>query len=532
MFRFLPIYATLALFVALLLPAACLKSPSAPTVQEPSTITLSTYRLAFTAINQQVRIDATVLDQDSRAIPDATVNWRSANRVIATVTDLGVVTATGGGTTQIIVTSGDATASATVTVEQAEDSIEITPLSITLTGVGQTGQFTAVVYDSGKRIIPDAVVGWTSSHPAIASVDAGGMVTAVSAGTAQVTASSGGESTSRPVYVETTQVPSRIVLNLSEATLSVVGQSLQLDAQVYDADGAAILDAQVAWTSSRTDVATVSANGLVIAVSNGTTRVTASSEDASAHATIHVVIGSTEPPPPPEPPPPSSDREVLIAFYYATGGPHWTNNTNWLSDEPIGEWYGVNANAVGRVTLLNLHENGLAAGLLPPVLGQLVNLQSLFLSDNKFTGNIPPEIGQLSNLTYMDLSGNQLMGEIPSEIGQLSNLRNLLLYDNRLTGVIPSEIGQLTKLAQLWLHDNRLSGGIPREIGNLADLRDLSLSRNAELAGPLPGSMTNLNLREIYLAETQLCAPSTDEFREWLDGIWGKQGVSFCEREP
>ena len=66
-------------------------------------------------------------------------------------------------------------------------------------------------------------------------------------------------------------MPSRIVLNLSEETLSAVDQSLQLDAKVYDADGAAILGAQVAWTSSRTDVATVSANGLVIAVSNGTT---------------------------------------------------------------------------------------------------------------------------------------------------------------------------------------------------------------------------------------------------------------------
>ena len=321
--------------VALLLPAACLKSPSAPPAQEPSTITLSTYSLVFTALNQRVRIDATVLDQDSKVISDATVNWRSANRDVATVTDRGVVTATGSGTTQIIVTSGDATATTTVTVEQAEDSIEIMPASLRLTRVGETGQFTALVYDSAKRIIPAAVVGWTSGHPAIATVDANGLVTAVSAGTAQITASSGAVSTFRPVYVEIARVPSRIVLNISEATLSAVGQSLQLDAQVYDAEGAAIPGAQVAWASSRTQVATVSANGLVIAVSNGTTRVTASSEGASAHATIHVVIEGTEPPEP------SIDRDALIALYDATNGSSWRNNTYWLSDLPLGEWFGV-----------------------------------------------------------------------------------------------------------------------------------------------------------------------------------------------
>ena len=65
----------------------------------------------------------------------------------------------------------------------------------------------------------------------------------------------------------------------------------------------------------------------------------------------------------------------------------------------------VSANAVGRVTLLHLHENGLAAGLLPPVIGQLVNLTKPDpVRFNQFTGNIPPEIGQLSNLDYLDLS--------------------------------------------------------------------------------------------------------------------------------
>ena len=38
---------------------------------------------------------------------------------------------------------------------------------------------------------------------------------------------------------------------------------------------------------------------------------------------------------------PESDRAALVALYEATDGENWTNNTNWLSDRPIGEWYGV-----------------------------------------------------------------------------------------------------------------------------------------------------------------------------------------------
>ena len=37
-----------------------------------------------------------------------------------------------------------------------------------------------------------------------------------------------------------------------------------------------------------------------------------------------------------------SDRAVLVALYTATDGPRWANSDNWLSDAPIGEWFGVN----------------------------------------------------------------------------------------------------------------------------------------------------------------------------------------------
>ena len=191
-----------SLFLIVVSLSACLTNPSSPPTQEPTTITLSTYRIMFTAVDDYVRIDTTVLDQDSRMISDATVHWRSADNSIARVSDRGVVTAAGNGTTQITVSSGYATATVTVSVDQATDSVEIMPSAITLVQVGATGQFTAVVHDANDRIIPGAVVVWSSSNPELVTVDANGLVTAVSLGDALITASSGGASTSRPVYVE------------------------------------------------------------------------------------------------------------------------------------------------------------------------------------------------------------------------------------------------------------------------------------------------------------------------------------------
>ena len=52
----------------------------------------------------------------------------------------------------------------------------------------------------------------------------------------------------------------------------------------------------------------------------------------------------------------------------------------------------------------------------------------------------------------------ELSGEIPSEIGNLTNLTSLWLYNNKLTGSIPPEIGQLVNLKSLHLLDNKLAG--------------------------------------------------------------------------
>ena len=54
-----------------------------------------------------------------------------------------------------------------------------------------------------------------------------------------------------------------------------------------------------------------------------------------------------------------TDRAALVALYNATGGLGWTNSTNWLTNAPVGEWFGVTTTASERVTALDLPGNGL-----------------------------------------------------------------------------------------------------------------------------------------------------------------------------
>ncbi|MDE2842975.1 MAG: leucine-rich repeat domain-containing protein [Chloroflexota bacterium] len=235
--------------------------------------------------------------------------------------------------------------------------------------------------------------------------------------------------------------------------------------------------------------------------------------------------------------PASGDRAALAALYNATGGPNWVDNRDWLSDEPIGYWWGVRTSG-GRVTELHLYGNRLS-GELPPELGDLTHLERLWLWENDLEGEIPSQIGNLSELGELNIRGNRLNGEIPPEIGNLSNLEYLILNNNRLSGEIPPELGNLVNLKRLDLWDNQLSGEIPAELGNLKGLYLLSLASN-QLRGQIPPELGNPeNLQYLDLEDNQLRGPVPAELgraRElrllWLSGneINGEMPIELADR--
>ena len=235
----------------------------------------------------------------------------------------------------------------------------------------------------------------------------------------------------------------------------------------------------------------------------------------------------------------SMDREALVALYNAADGANWTNNDNWLSDAPIGEWYGVTVDSNGRVIGLNLYNTGLGgeipqelgnltalralslennrlSGEIPQELGNLTALQALNLGDNRLSGEIPQELGNLTALQALNLGGNQLSGEIPPWFGSLQNLSWLFLYDNQLSGEIPPELGSLAKLRRLFLSDNRLSGEIPQEFGSLTNLSSLFLSDN-ELSGCMPDSLLGVPDNDFSELSPLPCSYGTTEGSPEMD---------------
>ena len=217
------------------------------------------------------------------------------------------------------------------------------------------------------------------------------------------------------------------------------------------------------------------------------------------------------------------DRAALVALYNATGGDNWLNKTNWLSDKPLNEWYGIRTDTQGRVDSLNLSNNWLS-GSIPSRLGNLSNLEYLDLWLNELSGPIPPELGNLPKLVYLNLRLNWLSGSIPSELGNLSNLEWLVLSNNGLSGSIPSELGNLSNLTALFLDSNQLSGQIPTELGNLTKLTRLGLSDN-RLWGPIPNELGNLtNLEYLGLDKNNLCMPLS------LNTWWGYYNANNVEK--
>ena len=181
-------------------------------------------------------------------------------------------------------------------------------------------------------------------------------------------------------------------------------------------------------------------------------------------------------------------------------GTDWTDSDNWLTRQPLGDWYGVAVDGQGRVIGLSLTFNGIS-GWIPRELGGLKHLEWLQLGGfSSIEGAIPAELGDLDNLRQLALFQTYLEGAIPPELGNLSNLQSLYLDANSLEGSIPAELGRLTNLLVLDLSDNRLSGTVPAELADLANLRAMGLSSN-ELTGPIPALFGNFSDLEVLFLD-------------------------------
>lgn len=136
-----------------------------------------------------------------------------------------------------------------------------------------------------------------------------------------------------------------------------------------------------------------------------------------------------------------TDKEVLIKIYETMNGPEWKEPQckNWLSDKPIGEWYGVKTNDEGRVISLGIigHE---VSGLIPAEIGRLTELEWLVIYSRVENSPkiIPKEIGKLRKLNHLSISVFSAPAYGLPQHQNISTLVNLdSLYLNAFYDVIP-----------------------------------------------------------------------------------------------
>lgn len=479
-------FSLLVLGTLIALTAACGKdSPTTPTPPAPTQpppppptpvatrITITPASATLNQIGQTVQLTAQVFDQNNNVMTGASVTWTSADPRIVSVNSGGLATAVTYGIIRITARSGGVSQDVEVRVVQTAGRITIEPTEATFTAIGESVQFTATVQDRNGQTIEGANVTWQSSDTAVASVSATGLVTAVNNGTTRITARSG--STEQGVTVKVMQTPTGIAIEPAEATLTAIGETVQLIARVVDPNNRTIEGAAVTWQSSDASVATVSDAGLVIAVNNGAAVITATSGDLSASSDVTVM---------------QSPASIVIdpdTITLAAAG-----DTVQLTATVLDH----NGNAIdgadvtwesGDDSIATVDGQGLVTGVAGGTVeitarsGETSSSSSITVKDVVLDREVLTILYQATNGDEWINNENWLSngplndwyGVAASASGEVVRLQ---LPRNNLLGPLPAELCHLASLGVLDLRYNGLTGNLSPELGLLTNLTWLGLA--------------------------------------------------------
>jgi len=226
------------------------------------------------------------LQRTSGAAEDVTTTatWTSSNTAVATVDAAGHVIHRGTGQVEIRATFQDLIGGAIILV-----NVSVTSLSVTCVADGSAYACTAVANFSNNTTqdVTRTGTAWSSSNPAVATVDSTGRVTPVANG--QVEISARFQSTVGGVVLNLSGV---ITITSITVTCAAQTEAHQCAAVANRSDGSTQqVTSLAAWTSSNTSVATVDQTGLVRHRTTGQVEIRATYQTVTGSRTLDIVVG-------------------------------------------------------------------------------------------------------------------------------------------------------------------------------------------------------------------------------------------------
>ncbi|MEO7997136.1 MAG: Ig-like domain-containing protein [Gemmatimonadaceae bacterium] len=362
--------------------------------------------------NQTQQMTAVAKNSQGVVITGLTFQWSSSNSSLASVDNTGKLTALAPGTVNISASTDGQSGTSVITVTEVPiGSCTLTPGTQKVTVTNQA-VFTLALKDTASNPLSSngRLINWTSDNNLIASVNANGVVQALKAGTAKITATDG---TNAAISCNATAevVDARIAF----VNVTPVGANLRLGAQRQFA--VAILDSNrtpisaigrtITWKNVTPAIATVSASGIVIPIALGNGRVAVDAEGAVDTATysvskIPVVTVSLSP-----------QQRTVVEGNSAQFTPTVTDSAGNVVTDRLIEWTSSNTTiatvsstglvtttAPGTTTITAISEtrSGTATLIITPV-----PVDTILLTQQQLTLNRPTASGTAQGAFSIDL---------------------------------------------------------------------------------------------------------------------------------
>jgi len=251
---------------------------------KPASIEITPSDVVINSADDAPALAAKILDEKGQEVPEVKAVWSSsAADVVDVDAATGALTAKASGSAEITATVGEVKASVAVTVALYK-TLKVDAEAVTMK-VDEAKPLAAAILDEKDQPVDGEVI-WTSDNDKIVAVGPKGELKAVGAGTAVVTATA--KALKAEVKVEVLTPGPAELKAAKDAVELKVGKSEKVELQTLGADGQPATGFIVAFTSADAAIASVDAEGTILAVAKGETTVTATSGDKTVSVKVTV----------------------------------------------------------------------------------------------------------------------------------------------------------------------------------------------------------------------------------------------------